>query len=85
MATATEQVATNRAVVQRLYQLINRNDSDNFAEVVATDYIDRSNGSIGPEGMAAAASANLHRAYAGADDDGGLEGRGNVAYTSGRS
>jgi len=63
MTTATEQAVTNKAAVQRLYELINRNDSDNFADVVASDYIDRSNGRKGPEGMAAAA-ANLHRAYA---------------------
>jgi predicted ester cyclase len=63
MTTIADQVTTSKAVVEHLYELINNNELDKFATVAANDYIDRSNGSKGPEGMAAAA-ANLHRAYA---------------------
>jgi predicted ester cyclase len=53
----------NKTVVQRLYHLINTKEFDKFGTVLANAFVDRSNGSNGPEGMAAAA-ANLHRAYA---------------------
>src|SRR5262245_61179234 len=52
----------NQAVVRRLYEYINENRADRFPGVVAPSYLDHSNGSRGPEGVAAAA-ANLHRAY----------------------
>jgi predicted ester cyclase len=63
MATTIDQVTSNKTVVQRLYDLINSKDFDQFGTVIANAFVDRSNGSNGPEGMAAAA-ANLHRAYA---------------------
>jgi predicted ester cyclase len=61
-ATTIDLVTTNKAVVRRLYDLINDNDPGQFETIVADTYVDRSNGSQGPDGVAAAA-ANLHRAY----------------------
>ena len=63
MTRVADRVTTNKAVVEHLYELIDNNQLDTFETVVANGYIDRSNGSKRPEGMAAAA-ANLHRAYA---------------------
>jgi heme-degrading monooxygenase HmoA len=43
MAIVTEQAATSKTVAQRLNASIQRNDSNNFADIVSSDYIDRSN------------------------------------------
>jgi predicted ester cyclase len=45
-----------------LYEFIEANQTDRLATVVASTYVDRSNGGKGPEGLAHAV-ANLHRAY----------------------
>src|SRR4029453_17805985 len=64
MATTTiDQATANKAVVRRLYDLINDNDLGEFGTIIGDTYVDRSNGSKGPDGVAAAA-ANLHRASA---------------------
>jgi predicted ester cyclase len=52
----------NEQVVRRLYDHINHNRAAAFEEVVDAEFLDRSNGSQGPDGFARAA-ANLHRAY----------------------
>jgi predicted ester cyclase len=59
-----DRIEANKRVVRRLYEYINENQADKFAAVVAPSYVDRSNNAQGPEG-AAAAAANLHRAYDG--------------------
>jgi predicted ester cyclase len=56
-------IEPNELVVRRLYEYINENRGAQFADVVAPSYLDHSNDARGPEG-AAAAVANLHRAYA---------------------
>jgi predicted ester cyclase len=53
----------NKIVVRRLYDYINENGADRFANVIAPSFVDHSNDARGPEGFAGAA-ANLHRAYA---------------------
>lgn len=53
----------NEEAVRLLYSHITGNNGGGFADVVSTTFEDRSNGSKGPHGFAAAA-ANLHRAYA---------------------
>jgi predicted ester cyclase len=63
MATTIDQLTANKSVVQRFYDLMNAKEFDQFGSIIANTCVDRSNGSNGPEGMAAAA-ANLHRAYA---------------------
>jgi predicted ester cyclase len=56
-------MAINKTIVRRLYDFINGNQTDDLASIIPPTYIDHSNGSKGPGGVAAA-MANLHRAYA---------------------
>ena len=53
---------TNKSTIRRLYEYINGNRADEFAIIVAPQYVDHSNGQKGPAGIAEAA-ANLHRAF----------------------
>ena len=58
-----DRIEANKAIVCRLYRCINQGGGDLFPTIVASSYVDHSNGGTGPDRVRAAA-ANLHRAYA---------------------
>jgi predicted ester cyclase len=53
---------TNKQIVHRLYRYITENRADMLATVISPSYVDHSNGSKGPGGVAASA-ARIHSAY----------------------